>query len=189
MEYLKNELKKLFVTSLTTSIVMIVLGVLLLMKPDFILTTLSTIIGLIILVPGVISLIDYFKTNYMPNVVVGVIASILGLVFMFKPTFISSILPFVLGIYFVINGLSRLQYALEMKKQRIPECTPSIISAVLILGCGVLLIINPFSGAMAMTQVIGIFMIIYAALDIYNAVTTRRKVKDFVKEIKNDEEK
>lgn len=184
MDYLKNELKKIFVTSLITSIIMIVMGIFLLMKPDFVLTTLSTIIGLIILIPGIISLVDYFKTKYMPNLVVGVIAGILGLIFIFNPKFISSILPFVLGIYFIINGLSRLQYAIEMKKNKVPEYAPSLISSILILACGILLIINPFSGAMAMTQVIGIFMIIYAGLDIYNAVTTKQKVKDFVKEIK-----
>ncbi|MDE5587498.1 MAG: DUF308 domain-containing protein [Bacilli bacterium] len=184
MDYLKNELKKIFVTSLVTSIIMMVMGVFLLMKPDFVLTTLSTIVGLIILIPGIISLVDYFKTQYMPNLVVGVILGILGLLFIFNPKFISSILPFVLGIFFIINGLSRLQYAIEMKKNKVPEYGPSLISSILILGCGVLLIINPFSGAMAITQVIGIFMIIYATLDIYNAVTTKQKVKDFVKEIK-----
>ncbi len=183
MDYLKNELKKIFITSMVTSIIMIVMGVFLLMKPDFVLTTLSTIIGIIVLIPGIISLVDYFKTKYMPNLVIGVIASILGLIFIFNPKFISSILPFVLGIYFIINGLSKLQYAIEMKKNKVPEYAPSFISSILILGCGVLLIINPFSGAMAMTQVIGIFMIIYASLDIYNAVTTKQKVKDFVKEI------
>ncbi len=184
MNYLKNELKKIFVTSLITSVFMIVMGIFLLMKPDFVLTTLSTIIGCIILIPGIVSLVNYFKTKYMPNLVVGVILSILGLIFISNPKFISSILPFVLGIYFIINGLSRLQYAIEMKKNKIPEYTPSLISSILILICGGLLLMNPFHGAMAMTQVIGIFMIIYAGLDIYNAVTTKQKVKDFIKEIK-----
>ena len=184
MEYLKNELKKIFITSMVTSIIMIVMGIFLLEKPDFVLTTLSTIIGIIVLIPGIISLVDYFKTKYMPNLVIGVIAGILGLIFIFNPKFISSILPFVLGIYFIINGLSRLQYAVEMKKNKVPEYAPSLISSILILGCGVLLIVNPFSGAMAMTQVIGIFMIIYAGLDIYNAVTTKQKVKDFIVEVK-----
>ena len=184
MNYLKSELQKIFVTSLVTSIIMALIGVLLLLKPDFFLTTLSTIVGIIILVPGIISLVDYFRTKYMPNLVIGVIAGVLGLVFIFNPKVISSILPFVLGVYFIINGLSRLQYALEMRKNKVPDCTPSLISSLLILVCGVLLIINPFGGAMAITQVIGIFMIIYAGLDFYNAITTKKKVKAFVKEIK-----
>lgn len=183
MNYLKNELQKIFVTSMITSVIMGVMGVFLLLKPDFVLTTLSTIIGIIILIPGIISLIDYFKTKYMPNLVIGVIAGILGLVFIFNPTFISSILPFVLGIYFIINGLSRLQYVFEMKKNKVPQYVSSFISSILILVCGILLIINPFSGAMAITQVIGIFMVIYAVLDIYNVVTTKQKVQEFVREI------
>lgn len=181
MSYLKNELKKMFVTSLITSLIMGVIGIFLLIKPDFILTTLSTIIGIIVLIPGIISLIDYFKTKNMPNLVVGVIALIIGLIFVLKPTVISSILPFVLGVYFIINGLSKLQYAFEMKKNKVPECASSFITSLLILGCGILLIINPFSGAVAITQVIGFFLLVYAGLDIYNAVSTRKKVNSFVK--------
>ena len=51
MEYLKDRMNKLFATSLISSIVMLVLGILLLVKPDFIINIVSTIIGLVIIVP------------------------------------------------------------------------------------------------------------------------------------------
>ena len=91
MEHLKNGMNKIFTTSLISSVVMLVLGILLLIKPDFIINIVSTIIGLVILVPGIISLVDYFKTKYSTNLVIGVVACIIGVVFIFNSKFISSI--------------------------------------------------------------------------------------------------
>ena len=184
MEQLKNKVKKIYFTSLISSILILVLGILVLARPDFILNTVSTIIGGIVLIPGIISLVDYFKNKYTPNLVVGVIACILSFVFIFNSKFISSILPFVLGIYFIIDGIRKLQYALELKKNRVTSYMTSVITSILILTCGVLMIVNPFGGALAITQVIGIFMIVYAILDIYNAVMMKKGIQMIVKELK-----
>lgn len=183
MKYLKDEIQKIFISSLVTAVVTAILGIFLLVKADFVLTTLSTIIGIIILIPAVISLIDYFKTKYMANLIIGVTAGVMGIVFIVNPKLISSILPFVLGIYFIIDGFSRLQYAMEMKKNNVPECTASFVSSILILVLGVLMIVNPFKGAMAITQVIGIFLLVHSALDLYNAISAKGNVDKFLKEI------
>lgn len=183
MGHLKSEMKKIFATSLITAVVMLVLGILLLVKPDFIINIVSTVIGIIVLIPGIISLVDYFKTKYSANLVIGVVACILGMVFIFNSKFVSSILPFVLGIYFIISGISKLQYAFELRRNKVVNYMPSVITSILILVCGALMIINPFGGALAITKVLGIFMIIYAGLDIYSAIIIRKEVKSFVKEI------
>ena len=183
MEFLKDKIKGLFVSSLISSIIMLVLGILLLIEPDFILGTISLIIGVVILVPGIISLIDYFKNKYNANLVVGVIACILGFAFIFNSEFVVSILPFVLGIYFIISGISKLQYGLTLRKNQVPNYMRAIIASILTLACGILLMINPFGGALAFTQVAGIFTIIYAVLDIYNACFIRKEMKQVIKRI------
>lgn len=184
MDYLKSQMKKIYATSLVSSIVMFILGVFLLVRPDFIINIVSTIIGLVILVPGIISLMDYFKTKYTANLVIGVIAGVVGIVFIFNSKLVSSILPFVLGIYFIINGISKLQYSFELRKNNVVNYMPSIVTALLILLCGVLMIINPFGGALAITQVLGIFMIIYSALDLYNAIVIGKEVNKTFKKLK-----
>lgn len=177
MDQLKQGIKKIYTTSMVASIVILVLGILLLVKPDFIINIVSTVMGVVILVPGIISLADYFKTKYNANLVIGVVACIIGVIFIFNSKFVSSILPFLLGIYFIINGISKLQYALELRKNKVVNYMPSILIAVLILACGVLMIVNPFGGALAITQVIGIFMIVYSLLDIYSAVIIKKEIK------------
>lgn len=184
MEHLKNGMNKIFITSLISTSFMLVLGILLLIKPDFIINIVSTIIGLIILVPGIVSLVDYFKTKYSTNLVIGVVACIIGIVFIFNSKFVSSILPFILGIYFIINGISKLQYGIELRKNNVTKYMPSIITSILILVCGIILMVNPFGGAIAITKVLGIFMIIYSGLDIYNAIIIRKEVNSVIKKIK-----
>lgn len=182
MEQLKQGIKRIYATSLITSIIVLILGILLLAKPDMIINIVSVIMGIVVLVPGIISLVDYFKTKYNPNLVIGVVACIIGVIFIFNSKFVSSILPFLLGIYFIIDGISKLQYALELRKNKVVNYMPSVLVAILILVCGVLMMVNPFGGALAITQVIGIFMIIYSALDIYSAVIIKKEIKKATEE-------
>ena len=55
---------------------------------------------------------------------------------------------------------------------------------VLIIFSGIIFIINPFEGALAITKIIGIFMIIYALLDIINTVIVKKGVKEIEKSMK-----
>lgn len=184
MEQLKKGMNKIFATSLISSVVMLVLGIMLLIKPDFIINVVSTVIGLVILIPGIVSLVDYFKTKYNANLIIGVVACVIGIIFIFNSKFVSSILPFLLGIYFIINGISKLQYGMELRKNKVANYMPSIITPLLLLVCGILLMVNPFGGALAITKVLGIFMIIYSGLDIYNAIIIKKEVNNVIKVIK-----
>ncbi len=177
MQEIGKGLNKIFNLSIITSVIIFVLGVFLFFEPDTIIRMISIILGVIILIPGITSLLDYRKTKYQPNLVTGVITVIIGLILIINTKFVASILPFILGIYFVINGINRLQYALELKRQKISPYRSSFFLSLLIIICGILFIINPFGGAVTITQVIGIFMIIYAILDIWNSMIIKKEMK------------
>lgn len=183
MEDIKNGINKIFKASVVSSAIILVLGIFLFIQPDTIVKMISVILGIIILIPGVTSLIDYFKTKYNPNLISGVITVIIGLILIVNTTVVASILPFVLGIYFVINGIYRLQYALEIKKHK-GSFLSSLIISILIIISGILFIANPFSGALVITQVMGLFMIIYAVLDIINSIIIRKEIKTAKETIK-----
>ena len=46
--------------------------------------------------------------------------------------------------------------------------------AIVCLVCGVVILFNPFTSAVVVTQIIGLFMIIYAILDIINSFILRK---------------
>ncbi len=174
---MRKGLSKIFNLSILTSVVIFVLGIFLLFEPITVIRMISIVLGMIIIIPGITSLMDYRKTKYQPNLVTGVITVIIGLILIINTKLVVSILPFILGIYFVVNGINRLQYALELKKQKISQYRFSFFLSLLIIICGVLFIINPFGGAVKITQVIGIFMIIYAILDVWNSMIIKKEMK------------
>lgn len=175
MEEIKKGMNKIFNASVITSVIILVLGIFLFIQPDTIIHMISIILGGIILIPGIASLIDYFKNKYQPSLISGVITIIIGMILIVNTKLVASILPFILGIYFIVNGINRLQYALQLKKQAIHYST-SLVFSILIIICGILFIINPFGGALVITKVMGIFMIIYAVLDLSNTIFIKKEM-------------
>jgi len=184
MEDIKKGMNKIFNVSIVTSVIILVLGIFLFIQPDTIIRIVSIILGGIILIPGITSLIDYFKNKYQPSLITGIVTMIIGLILIINTELVASILPFILGIYFIINGINRLQYALELRRQRM-NFTTSLVFSILIIICGILFIINPFSGALAITKVMGIFMIIYALLDLTNSILLKREMHEVHDNMKN----
>ena len=178
MEDIKKGMNKIFNASIVTSVIILVLGIFLFIQPDTIIRIVSIILGGIILVPGITSLLDYFKNKYQPSLITGIVTIIIGLILIINTELVASILPFILGIYFIINGINRLQYALELKKQNI-NYTTSLVFSILIILCGILFIINPFGGALVITKVMGIFMIIYAVLDLANSIVIKKEMNEY----------
>ena len=184
MDDIKKGMNKIFNVSIVTSVVILVLGIFLFIQPDTIIRIVSIIFGGIILIPGITSLIDYFKNKNQSSLITGIITMIIGMILIINTELVASILPFILGIYFIVNGINRLQYALELRKQRI-NSTSSLVFPILIIVCGILFIINPFGGALAITKVMGIFMILYALLDLSNSIMLKREIQEVHDDMKN----
>jgi len=184
---MKNFMKsfnKLINVSILTSAVLLVIGIFLFIEPDTVIRMISIVLGLLFLVPGISALVDYFKEKNNSSLITGIITILISLILIINTKFVASILPFILGIYFVVNGINRLMYAVELKKQGFVDFSKSLVLALLIIFCGIIFIINPFEGALAITKIIGIFMIIYSLLDITNTVIVKKGMKDIEKSMK-----
>lgn len=184
-------IKSMYKTSLIFSIILFLLGLLLLLKPEVTLHAISYTIGTILIVWGIIPVISFFtnkeKETYLEfNFVIGVFALIFGLIVMLNPNMIGSIIPLLLGIWMIINGITKLSYALSIKDS---NSTVSTIIPLLILVCGIILIFNPFGAAVAITKLVGIFLLIYSILDIIECFSIKKAVKLSVKETKKEDKK
>lgn len=176
-----NAIKKLFRMNMITSIVFLVIGVFLVFRTEGTINLISSIIGVILLFNGGFSLIRYFKNEterpYNVEMIYGLVAILAGFILILNPATVASILPFVLGIYFTITGITKLKYAWDIKNYGRENPVFMFILSILTTMCGILFIVNPFEGAIAITQAIGIFMMIYACLDIINYFVLRRDIK------------
>lgn len=175
-------IKRLFGINMISSIIFLILGLLLVFKTEGTINLISSIIGCILLINGGFSTIKYFKENdNKVNIIYGIVAILAGFILILNPTTIVSILPFVLGIYFTVSGIIKLKYALDIKNYQRRTPVFMVIVSILMMVCGVLFIINPFEGAVAITKIIGIYLIIYSVLDIINSITLRKDMDIIIK--------
>ncbi|MCI8446006.1 MAG: hypothetical protein HFH31_00770 [Bacilli bacterium] len=181
--------KRLFRMSIFTSIFFIALGLFLVIKPDTTITAISYIIGGIIMVTGITFLIKYFSNReqyglFSGDLIFGVLSIVIGLVLILNPTALAKVIPFIIGVWILISSVTKIEYSMQLKSIDNRAWVYTMIIAIITFIWGLLLIFDPFGGAMAITQIIGIFILVYAILDFIEIFIIRKNLKDIKKEVK-----
>lgn len=169
-------------SSIINSIVLLVFGLLLILQSEVTIVTISYVIGGILVALGAIAAIRYFKNaadldKTGIDMVYGVVCIIMGILVIKNPKAIASIIPFIIGIIIVINSAMKLQYSLELRKNESDLWLSTLILSIVMTICGVTLIFNPFKGAEFITKMVGIFILIYAILDLISTMVIRNTFK------------
>lgn len=178
---MENLMKKFFRSSIITSMVLIVLGLLLIFQSEITILSISYILGGILIALGVLAIIKFIKnTNTLLkselDIVYGVVTIILGILIIQNPEAIASIIPIILGISIIISSATKLQYAFELRANKNSLWKTTMIISIISTICGIILLFNPFKGAVVFTKIIGIFIVIYAILDIISTTTIKKNV-------------
>ncbi len=176
---MKIEVKKTIWPSLISSGVILVLGLLLFFKSSVTLMGISYIFGGLIIAIGVLAIVRFISNNHSDisnqlNIIYGIICIISGIFFIEKPEIIGSIIPVVMGIGIIISSSLKIQQSFNLKSLNSSYFFWSFVTALLSLICGVVLLFNPFKGAVIITKVIGIFLAMYAILDICNTIVLKK---------------
>lgn len=181
-------MKKFFRSSLITSLFLIALGVLLILQSEATIITIAYVVGSVIIALGVLSGIKFFsnlnnekKTEL--DLVYGIISIILGIIIIENPEGIASIIPVILGVSIIISSATKLQYAFELKANNNNLWKTTMVLSIVSTICGLVLLFNPFKAISYFTKVVGVFIIIYAVLDMISTYTIKRNVKMFQKSI------
>ena len=116
----------------------------------------------------------------------GIVSVILGIIVIKNPKAIASIIPAILGISIIISSATKLQYAFELKANGNHLWKITMFISIISTLCGIVLLFNPFKAISYFTKVVGIFIVIYALLDMVSTYTIKRNVKVFYKTIEND---
>lgn len=189
---IKSIITKNFNATIISSIITIFLGILLFFQAENTLKMISYIIGIFLLVVGIASIIKtttnkqvklYINTSFM----IGVFSSIVGFILLINPKLLTSILPFCIGGWMIISGALKIQTTFALKENLNDTWKKMLIYAIVVLALGIILIVNPFGGAVFATKIIGIFLIIYSIADIVGTFMIKKEVKDTIKIIDAEE--
>ena len=180
------DIKKLFVSSIISSVVLFVVGLFLVIRPASTLSLISYVLGGILVIIGTTSLVNYYKDKNSVStfeLIYGVISLIAGLVLILNPKALASLIPFVIGVWILISSLIKLKYIWDLNDNKSKSWTTSLVITIIMLVLGIVLIFNPFEGAVMITRMIGIFVIIYAILDVVQSSIIKKSVKEIQKVI------
>lgn len=194
MEFLKKKFNGMIRSSLISSMFLIIIGFLLIMKPEEVLSLISIVIGIGIVIIGIFGVINYIRdlqegTTMSLEIIYGVICLIVGSILITNTKIVGSILPIVMGIWMIMNSIIKAQYTLMLKDDNNARWKVTLVFSILTLICGILFIFNPFKGAAILTQIIGSILVIYAVIDIANVMVLKKNIKDFKKDVKQDMKK
>lgn len=182
-------LKKLYNSFILVSILEIAVGIFLFLKPDIIQTTISYVIGGVLIASGVLNLISYIKgePDY-GKVFKAVILSASGVFIIVRPDFIFNIIATIFGLYLLIDGISGLKASSLMKTyEDNNKWIPSFVIALLTVILGLIIIFNPLAASGIPFQIFGIALIISGVLNIYNGGVTKKYLKKLKKQIEQKE--
>lgn len=171
-------LKKSSWTDIIVSFLFVLFGIMLMARPESIMSIISILLGAICVIMGALKGIDYFasgkKDNYL--LAISIVAIITGIIIMFCADIILSIFRILIAIWIIYSGIMNLQTTIIWKdyKSRLWLLT-LLLSIVMIIG-GIYILIN--NGAML--QIIGGIIVAYGIIDIVESVIFIKKIDDYL---------
>ena len=178
-----KNLKRYIYTSLISSALFIILGLILIIFPETSLNIIRWIIVILLMLIGIYSLIvDTNKTWLSFNAFsTDVLSIIFAVILIAYPKTLSMLLPIVLGIWIISFSSFGLKLSLTLRKfEEINWLVPLFIS-LLSIACGIILIINPLGSMITITKFIGIVMISFSITNIVNMILFKRHVENISK--------
>ena len=175
-------MKDFLKSSIATSIFLIILGILLVFQSEMTIMAISYVIGGILVAIGALALIRYIKkaadkeSTSELDIIDGIVTIIFGVIIIQNYQALASIIPIVLGVTIIVSSVGKLNYAFQLKADDNQLWKTTMIISIISTICGVVLLFNPFSAAIGIMKIIGIFIIVYAILDLVSTIAIKSSV-------------
>lgn len=176
--YMEKFLKKSSWTDIIVSILFILFGIMLIARPETIMSMVSILLGVICIIMGALKGIDYFASGKTDNylLAIAIVSIIAGIIIMFCADIILSVFRILIALWIIYSGIMNLQTTIVWKdyKSRLWLLT-LLLSIVMILG-GIYILVN--NGAVL--QIVGTIIVAYGIIDIMESVIFIKKIDNYL---------
>ncbi len=159
------------------SIFSVLTGILLVAFPGTASIYFVMLIGVMFLIPGIISVFNYVFNKQQKTTrsfpIGGVGTFLFGLWLLISPGMFVTILMYMLGVALVLAGMNMIAGLISMRRH-VPVSFGFYIVPILILIAGIIVLFNPFKTAALPFIVLGASAIVYGISVIFNAYKFRR---------------
>lgn len=164
------------------SVIMCVLGIVLIAKPDLSVALPGIICGVVLVLFGIVRLVGYFSKDlyrlaFQYDLALGIVMIICGVLLLINPKTLLTVTCIALGISILIDSVFKFQIALEAKRFGISEWWLITVSAVLAGLCSVILLFSSESSRI-IAIMMGISLITEAIMNIITVITAVKIVRN-----------
>lgn len=157
-----------------------VIGLLLVLFPDYASKYLIITLGVVFVIPALAGIIAYFvqgRKNGLRFPLEGVGSLLFGLWLIVMPDFFADLLTIVLGIVLILGGIQEIVSFLYIRRA-IPVSLWFYVVPVLILVAGIVAVFNPTGVRSVAFMIIGISSMVYALSELLTWLVFRRRMKN-----------
>ena len=159
------------------------LGIILIIAPDFSISLLGILCGSILVVFGVIRLVGYFSKDlfrlaFQYDLVFGILMLVIGSVVLVRPDGVLNFVCIALGISILADALFKIQIAMESKRFGIKEWWLIFDTAIIAGIFGLILILRPAEGSSLLTVLFGVALLSEGILNMSTAFTTVKIIRN-----------
>lgn len=191
MKLLKNNMSPILV-----ALAQLVVGIILLCRPEDLTTLVIMVVGILLMVGGLGSVFRYFRTEAEKAAAGQELSKGLCMIAAgafctfnsgwFMETF--AVLAMLYGVVILVTGISKVQWTVDMLRLKKPKWYFAAIGALLTIACGVLVVLNPFKTANALWIFLGIALIVEAVVDGVTLVFRLKATPEAAEETEEAEE-
>ena len=163
--------------SILRTIFALAIGLVMILWPDKALDYLIITIGILFLVPGLITMFRYFmmksKDTSLSFPIEGIGSVLIGLFLIISPAFFTDILTILLGLILALGGLQQIANLIR-SRQWVDVPFVYFVVPGLILLAGLFVIFNPMDFKRTLLTILGATAILYAVVELINWVKFER---------------
>ena len=183
-------IKSIVKSSIFTSGILILLGLLLFIKSDDTIVAISYLVGGAIIILGILAFINFFKKKNSDfvssfDIIYGMITVVFGIFILSNPKMVATIIPFIIGGWVLIKSSFKIAYAIELKNMENVIWKNVLVTSIISALVGVIMIFNPFKTSVVVFKIIGAAIIVYAILDIISTIQLKKNVDEFSEKVGN----
>ena len=181
-----NKLNKYLNSGIILTIVFLLVGGILIVKPDISFNIISYLIGASLIVSGIyLFIIDSKTKNIFINVFLyAILLTLIGILIILNPITLKVILPIFLGLWFLISGIFKIRLDIYMKDE--PYFILSLITNIITVICGIILLINPVESVSAITISLGIIIVVSSISSLIDIIIFKKNINSVVKYLKEE---
>ena len=170
-------------SSMATSLVELIIGILLLINPIGFTSGIIIAFGVVLMIMGIHKTVKYFRTEPEEAAVSQILVK--GLLMLLAGAFCAfnshwfiatfPVLTLVYGVVVLITGITKVQWTIDIIRMKRSKWFWAAISAAISIVCGVVIITSPFSTTAVLWMFIGISLIVEAVFDMIGSIFGNRE--------------